>query len=421
MFKFLNHQDFLKNVSMLASGTGLSQVITILVAPLLTRLFMPEDYGFFAIFISIVAILSVLATCRYEMAIILPRKSRDGEEIYLLSVLIAFTMSIFIFFIIFFFSENINLYIGFTESSYLIYLIPLFVLFTGMGLSNDFFLNRNKDYSSMSYLKISQSLSIATVTLILGYFSFGVYGLVLGNLIGMLIFVIAGIFFSSKFFNLNLLNINFLRLRILFKENIDFLRYGTPAGIVGVSAYQSFFIFSGIHFGSYILGLFYLVERIVGLPSSIIGNSFGQVFYQRVSKIKINESFTEVRNFLVGLTIISILIHLCIYLLLYYFLAPIFGNEWTGAIEFVKYFILIGSFSFIFAPLSYLFNYLRIQFANLIWQIFWLITNFIIFIICIFLDMDIHGFMMLYSVKQIVIYSIGIAGILIYIKRIQVG
>ncbi len=421
MFKFLNHQDFLKNVSMLASGTGLSQVITILVAPLLTRLFMPEDYGFFAIFISIVAILSVLATCRYEMAIILPRHSRDGEEIYLLSVLIAFTMSIFIFFIIFFFSENINQYIGFTESYYLIYLIPLFVLFTGMGLSNDFFLNRNKDYSSMSYLKISQSLSIATVTLILGYFSFGVYGLVLGNLIWMLIFVIAGIFFSSKFFNLNLLNINFLRLRILFKENIDFLRYGTPAGIVGVSAYQSFFIFSGIHFGSYILGLFYLVERIVGLPSSIIGNSFGQVFYQRVSKIKINESFTEVRNFLVGLTIISILIHLCIYLLLYYFLAPIFGNEWTGAIEFVKYFILIGSFSFIFAPLSYLFNYLRIQFANLIWQIFWLITNFIIFIMCIFLDMDIHGFMMLYSVKQIVIYSIGIAGILIYIKRIQVG
>ena len=40
----------------------------------------------------------------------------------------------------------------------------------------------------MSYLKISQSLSIAMATLILGYFSFGVHGLILGNLIGMLIF-----------------------------------------------------------------------------------------------------------------------------------------------------------------------------------------------------------------------------------------
>ncbi len=191
MFRFLNYQDFLKNVSMLASGTALSQVITILIAPLLTRLFMPEDYGFFAIFISIVAILSVLATCRYEMAIILPRQSKEGEEIYLLSVLIAFSMSIFIFFIVYFFSENINLMFNFTESAYLIYLIPLFVLFAGIGLSNDFFLNRNKDYSSMSYLKISQSISIAMATLILGYFSFGVHGLILGNLIGMLIFVIS--------------------------------------------------------------------------------------------------------------------------------------------------------------------------------------------------------------------------------------
>lgn len=421
MLRFLNYQDFLKNVSMLASGTALSQVITILIAPLLTRLFMPEDYGFFAIFISIVAILSVLATCRYEMAIILPKQSKEGEEIYLLSVLISFSMSIFIFFIVYFFSENINLIFNFSESAYLIYLIPLFVLFAGIGLSNDFFLNRNKDYSSMSYLKISQSISIAMATLILGYFSFGVHGLILGNLIGMLIFVIAGLFFSKKFFHINLLKINFLRLRMLFKENIDFLRYGTPAGIIGVSAYQSFFIFSGIHFGSYILGLFYLVERIVGLPSSIIGNSFGQVFYQRVSKIKIVESFTEVRNFLVGLTVISILIHLSIYLLLYYFLAPIFGNEWSEAISFIKYFILVGSFSFIFAPLSYLFNYLRIQFANLIWQIVWLISNFIIFIICIFLEMDIHEFMMLYTVKQLVIYSFGIAGILIYIKMVKIG
>ena len=167
MFRFLNYQDFLKNVSMLASGTALSQVITILIAPLLTRLFMPEDYGFFAIFISIVAILSVLATFRYEMAIILPRQSKEGEEIYLLSVLIAFSMSIFIFFIVYFFSENINLIFNFTESAYLIYLIPLFVIFAGIGLSNDFFLNRNKDYSSMSYLKIRQTISIAMSTLIL--------------------------------------------------------------------------------------------------------------------------------------------------------------------------------------------------------------------------------------------------------------
>ena len=42
--------DFTKQVLTLATGTATAQALTILAAPLLTRLYRPEDYGVFALF-----------------------------------------------------------------------------------------------------------------------------------------------------------------------------------------------------------------------------------------------------------------------------------------------------------------------------------------------------------------------------------
>ena len=40
----------MKNVAVLASGTALAQVLTLLAYPILMRLFNPEDFGLFALF-----------------------------------------------------------------------------------------------------------------------------------------------------------------------------------------------------------------------------------------------------------------------------------------------------------------------------------------------------------------------------------
>ena len=77
---------FLKNVSKLALGTGIAQLITILISPVLTRLFLPEQYGIFALYVSLITILSVFSTCRYEFAIVLPKSKRRAEELYFLSI-----------------------------------------------------------------------------------------------------------------------------------------------------------------------------------------------------------------------------------------------------------------------------------------------------------------------------------------------
>ena len=271
----------------------------------------------------------------------------------------------------------------------------------------------------MGFLRVIQSISIASLTICFGYLFPTTISLILGNVLGMAILMIVGLILLRRSIKTHIKKINIKNLFESFRRYIDFLKFGTPAGLLSVGSYQSLFIFTGFYFGSYILGIFYLLERIIGLPSSILGNSLGQVFYRTISKIEPKYAFDELLNFLKKLVILSLALHLILYVGLFYLLVPIFGETWSDTTQYFIFFIIVGSFSFVFAPLTYMFNYLKIQNANLIWQGLWLTTNFILFVICYLYALDVNDFLILYVFKQCLLYFMGITGIIFYTKTIQ--
>ena len=86
--------EFTRNVLTLMTGTAIAQAIPIIVSPILTRLYSPEDFGRLALFISIVSIMSVLATGKYELAIILPKKNSTAYQLVSLSVMLSLVVSV---------------------------------------------------------------------------------------------------------------------------------------------------------------------------------------------------------------------------------------------------------------------------------------------------------------------------------------
>ena len=73
--KFIPKSSYARNVITLMTGTGLAQAIPIAISPILTRLYSPEDFGTFGLYMAIVTIASVLVTGRYELAILLPKNA----------------------------------------------------------------------------------------------------------------------------------------------------------------------------------------------------------------------------------------------------------------------------------------------------------------------------------------------------------
>ena len=65
----------------LVGGTAGSQVIAMAAAVILTRLYGPESFGVLATFVSILALLNVVSSLRYELAIAVPEY--DDEAVTL--------------------------------------------------------------------------------------------------------------------------------------------------------------------------------------------------------------------------------------------------------------------------------------------------------------------------------------------------
>ena len=103
--KFKTDKNINKNIFILFTGSTLAQLIPIAIAPILTRLYSPEEFGLLAIFISLAAIFSPIASLRYELSILLPKSNSDAKDLAYLcfGIICFFTL---IFFVIIFICKN---------------------------------------------------------------------------------------------------------------------------------------------------------------------------------------------------------------------------------------------------------------------------------------------------------------------------
>src|SRR5690606_25517513 len=77
----MREKSFTGNVLKLMSGTTLAQVVPFLLLPLLTRLYSPADFASFEQYLMAIQVLSVLATLKYEFAIMQPKSDADARQI----------------------------------------------------------------------------------------------------------------------------------------------------------------------------------------------------------------------------------------------------------------------------------------------------------------------------------------------------
>ena len=85
-FDALFRQGFVRSVGVLVGGTALAQALMVLVLPLLTRLYTPEDFSVLAVYASIFGIISVTACLRLEIAIPLPERDEDAANLLALAL-----------------------------------------------------------------------------------------------------------------------------------------------------------------------------------------------------------------------------------------------------------------------------------------------------------------------------------------------
>jgi O-antigen/teichoic acid export membrane protein len=348
--------EFISHVLTLAGGTGFAQLIPLLVAPFLTRLYTPGEYGILSLYVSTCAIISVVSTGRYELAILLPRKSVDADRVALLasSLAVVTGISVILLFIIFLKPIFTSYYPAVNINWF--YLTPLTIISLGLYQTFTYRLNREKDYKLLAGSKIIKNSFTGLGQITLGYFGLSYWGLIIGKIAGE---ISSTGYLGKKIHDISQkLNIIWSgnRIKELAKEYVKFPKFNAfHAFTTAVSANMPIFILTTF-FGASTAGLFGLSIRICYAPVSILAASVGQVFSRKISEIYKATGDISIFTYKTVRSLAAVGIIPFLILLLF---APrifgfVFGAEWKMAGTFSQFLTAWYMLSFLVSPIIYI-------------------------------------------------------------------
>ena len=340
-------------MAILASGTAIAQAIPIAISPILTRIYSPADFGMAALYLSIISILAVVVTGRYEQAITLPIQDEDAVAISFFTVKLSIIISFALYIPIFLFGQNIAGALGNQDLAPWLYLLPVTLIITTLFSVIQFWFNRKSQYRDMAQNRVSNSVYISFVTILFGLIK-NSGGMILGGTLGKLfasLFILRKVKSSySDLFNKNCREKEYAAARIYIKHPKQL----APAGLIGVIAQQlPIFIISN-SFAAAATGFYSLAYRLVSLPTELIASAVGDVYRQKIADAyNKNGEFRSIYLKTLGLTSsIAILPFSLLYLVAPDLFGIVFGNEWRIAGEYAQVLVISSFFQFIFTPLD---------------------------------------------------------------------
>ena len=347
-----NH--FARSVSVLAGGTAGGQAILVLAAPVLTRLYTPEDFGVFAIFAAMLAILGVLASLRYQLAIPLPGLDEDADQVLVLSLLVVVVMAVVAAVAVLLFREHASVALGIPSLASYLWLLPIGLLFVGSHQVGVYWAVRVKSFPVLAKVSITQSL--ATVGVQLAGFSLGPLALILGQVFGQALGS-ASLLIRAIGSRMHLLaRVTLTDILKAAKRYRRLPLYSTWAGLFNAASHQLPAVFFAVLFSPSAAGLYLVAHRVLAMPLNMVGGAIAHVFFSKASEAHRNDALAplvaDVHDKLahIGMPVALILV----------FAGPslfswVFGESWREAGQFAQWMAPWLYLMFVSSPLSTLF------------------------------------------------------------------
>ncbi len=409
LLKRVREHDFFRNVITLATGTTIAQAIPLLIAPVLTRLYTPGDFGLLALFVSITTLLTIVATGRYEVAIVLPTQAKRARRLLRLSLCLTFLFSLFVLILIG--STHRSLISLFADSrmDFWLYLIPLAVLLNGVFESLRYYGIRQKSYNRIAGALTVRSATDGAVQVGAGFAGGQSFGLMAGYLASLF----AGNLRLWRIFHKDAreagekLN-DFRGLKFAAKRYRDFPKFTLPAHFLNAASLQlPVFVFS-VFFSGAVVGWYAFAQKVLNAPMTMMGSALGHVFFQKAAEHKHDsQKLRDITWSLYKTLLWAGVFPLCMILVFgEEIFGWIFGAEWAVAGQYAQMLSVWVLFVFISSPLSNLFFVQEKQRQGLVLQSVIFCSRFATLLLCVLLHFDAHLTVLLFGVVGALIFFI---------------
>lgn len=364
--KRLWEKDFSHYVMILTSGTVLAQLIPVLISPILTRLYSPSEFALLAFYLAVANFFTVIATLRFEQAILLPKDDEDALSIVALCMMIMACMALLSFVLFMLWKDEVAHLLGHAESAAWLMLIPLSVLATGLYRTLINWSNRHKHYKQMAATKVLQTGVTATSNISTG--SFSVHGgLIIGEILGHLCAAVL-LLFRGRTELMRMFTFSWQCICRNATKYADFAKVNTPHVLVDTLQSSGIVFLLVSFFGDVVLGMYALMLRVLMAPVGMLGTSVAQVFFKQASDIY-NQGGDVGRLMRVITYKLALFSWPCFALFAFFsptVFAFVFGDEWRKAGEYAQILMPWIAVHFVVMPvmqLPMIFNKQRVAFV----------------------------------------------------------
>lgn len=389
------------------SGSSISQVIPFITAPILTRMYLPEDFGIYEIYYSLMTVFVVIPNLRLENAVLI-----EKEEDRCFNILLFVLLSNIVFFLIgvllvFFFEGWILSYYDIGAGATWLYMIPIGMFLSSVYNLLTIVLIRFSKFKFLAFNKVFLTVSNAGIQISFGLLMLGATGLIYGNVISYVLAVVLiaipayGLMKKSNF------EIKKSTIRSVLVDNKDFVIYTLPGDFVSNFSNQLPTILIGKYFSPQSLGYYGMARRIIGLPLAFISGAIQDVFKKEATD-EFNQRGTIRRTYMLTLGLLftfGLFLVAGLFFLGEFVIVGFLGEKWKPSVEIIQILSVLFSIKFIAGTLNFVFLIKSKQKLDLVFQIIQLVIVITAFKVAAMLSYDFLETLILYTLL-ISIYSI---------------
>lgn len=369
-------KPFVRNVTIVASGTAAAQVITMAFSPLITRIYGPEAFGLLGIFQSLVAILTPIAALAYPIAIVLPKEDSEAKGLVKLSFLVSAAIFCAVVVVMLTGGEKLLALLDSEAIAPYVMLIPLSMAFAAYMQIGQQWLIRKKQFAITARVAVLQAFLLNSAKT----------GIGLINPVGAVLVALAtlghglhaamlwvGIKKSGTFTrNLPPQQTPQLSLKNLAKQYHDFPLYRAPQIFINATSQSLPTLMLASFFGPSSAGFYTICRTVLGMPSRLVGQAVGDVFYPRVTEA--SHRGEDVQKLILKATLALAAVGFLPFFIIVAFgpqlFAFVFGGEWRIAGEYARWISVWVFFQFINKPSVMAIPALKLQKSLLIYELF---------------------------------------------------
>ena len=160
-------KEMYRNIGKLFSANVIAQAVGLLIYPILTRMYSPEDFGLLNLFMSIGGLLIIPATAQYQYAVSLSGKEDESRGAFHAG-LICLVGSCLVLCLLPIFSNTISSWFKTPDLARYIWLMPVYICFLGLWNMISHWYVRHKDFDHISRYQVAQNLLSAGIKVGLG-------------------------------------------------------------------------------------------------------------------------------------------------------------------------------------------------------------------------------------------------------------